>query len=301
MSTPAVEVRSFAVTIPAGTPVTAPYTQDIFFPARIVTGIHWKVPPGPSALMGWRLTMSGGNAVIPTGGGWIIADDEDATWPLADQPDSGAWELTGYNTDIYQHTVYVDFFLDLVGQAVSSPQLISIPASTGGAPVTTPAGITAPPPVSAVSTAAPVSVPAFSVPVPVSVPVFSVPPPVSVPAPVSVPVISVPVFSVPPPVSIPRISVPPVSVPPPVSIPVITAVQPVFITTPAPAAQLVVIPVTFGKSANDALAMIRAAGFTATTNPLRNPADTYTSIGSSPEGGHTAPRGSHVVLNVKLS
>ena len=85
MSTPAVEIRSFAVTIPTGTTQSAPYTQDIFFPARIVTGVHWKVPRGPSGLMGWQLTMSGGNAVIPAGGGWIITDDDSDTWPLTGQ------------------------------------------------------------------------------------------------------------------------------------------------------------------------------------------------------------------------
>jgi hypothetical protein len=296
VSTPAVEIRSFAVTIPHGTTLPATFTQDIFFPARIVTGIHWKVPPGPSGLMGWRLTMSNGNPVIPTGGGWIIADDQDATWPLADQPDSGAWEITGYNTDIYDHTVYVDFFCDLVGQEVSSPQLISIPSSAGGAPVSTPAAVSVPVSIPAASTPAGVSVPPFSVPPPATVPVFSVPPPVQPPPPVSVPVISVPVFSVPPPVVVPPISVPPVVAPPPVSIPPVTVVQPVFTTSPPP--RLVTIPITFGKSANEALSMIRAAGFTATTSPLRNEAFTYVSHGSSPEGGHLAPAGSHVTVNV---
>lgn len=120
MTTPAAEVRSFAVTIPAGTTPAVPFTADVSFPPRLVVGVHWKVPPGPSGLMGWRLTMSGGNAVIPTGGGWIIADNESATWPLTGQPDSGAWEVTGYNTDIYDHTVYLDFLLDLVA-APSAP------------------------------------------------------------------------------------------------------------------------------------------------------------------------------------
>ena len=190
MSTPAAEVRSFAVTIPAGTPQADPVTTQIFFPARDVTGVSWRVPPGPSGLMGWQLTMSGGQVVIPTGGGWIVADDQYDTWPLTGFPDSGYWEVTGYNTGAYDHTVYLDFLLDLVTEAVTSPALVSIPA--GG--VTTPATI-------------PVSTPGVSIPVP----------PVSVP-PVSIPAVSVPPVSTPPPVS-----VPPVSVPPPV-----TVKQPVF-------------------------------------------------------------------------
>lgn len=140
---PAAEIRSFAVTIPAGTPLAAPATTSLFFPPRIVTAVRWRVPPGPSGLMGWRLTMSGGVAVIPTGGGWVIADNESATWPLTGQPDSGAWELTGYNTDIYDHTVYLDFLLDLItapaaGAAQLPDAVLSAPLSAGTAGV--PAG-----------------------------------------------------------------------------------------------------------------------------------------------------------------
>jgi len=203
VSTPAVEIRSFAVTIPAATLETAPYTEDIYFPARIVNGVTWQVPPGPSGLMGWRLTMSGGNAVIPTGGGWIIADDARDTWLLQDQPDSGAWELTGYNTDIYDHTVYLDFLLDLVTVPTTTPgqipnsalSSVTTPVSTTTATVPVPAATT---PVSIPGVSVPVSIPAVSVPAPVSIPAVSVPqpvsiPPVSVPAPVSVPLPKQPV------------------------------------------------------------------------------------------------------------
>ena len=260
MSTPAVEVRSFAVTIPTGTTQSAPYTQDIFFPARVVTAVHWKVPPGPSGYMGWRLTMSGGNQVIPVGGGWIIADNQDDTWPLTDQPDSGAWEVTGYNTGNYDHTVYLDFLLDLVGQAVSSPAIVSVPPGTVTTPVTAlvsiPGGYTAPysttVPYSAspgggttpYSVPAPVSVPGFTIPAPVSVPVPVSVPPVSVPQPVSVPPVSVPA-----PVSVPVVSVPAVSVPPPVSVP-----QPSFTD--------VVVPNVVGMRRTTAGSTIRQAGLT---------------------------------------
>lgn len=107
------------MTIPAGTPLLSPVTSDVSFPTRVVTGVHWKVPPGPSGLMGWRLSMSGGIAVIPTGGGWVVTDDDSDTWPLTGQPDSGGWQLTGYNTDVYDHAVYLDFLLDLVPAAAA--------------------------------------------------------------------------------------------------------------------------------------------------------------------------------------
>lgn len=125
MTTPVQEVRSFQVTIPAGTTIDAPYTASVAFPPRLVEGVHWKVPPGPSGLMGWRLTMSGGTAVIPTGGGWIITDNDSDTWQLAGQPDSGYWDVTGYNTDIYDHSVYLDFLLNPIPVAAPVTTLLS--------------------------------------------------------------------------------------------------------------------------------------------------------------------------------
>lgn len=140
----AAEIRSFTVTIPAGTQVAAPVTTSVSFPARVVTGVHWSVPPGPSGLMGWRLSMSGGVAVIPTGGGWIIADNDADTWELLGQPDSGGWEVTGYNTDIYDHAVFLDFLLDLPAPAPAASVLAAVTPASGPASslaASVPAGI----------------------------------------------------------------------------------------------------------------------------------------------------------------
>jgi len=269
VSTPAAEVRSFAVTIPAGTAETSPLTTDIFFPPRDVVAVRWKVPPGPSGMMGWRLTMSGGNAVIPAGGGWIIADGESATWPLDDQPDSGYWEVTGYNTGAYDHTVYLDFLLDLVGQAVTTPALVSVPPGSTGA-VTTPAGITSP---AGLTTSYPVSVP-------VSTPYVTSPPPVSIPALTAPPPVSVPPVSVPPPVSIPPVSVPVITAPPPV-----TVVQPVFAE--------VVVPSVTGMRREDAGPVIRQAGLVASFT-----AATGVVTAQSPAAGALVRTGSTVRLTL---
>jgi hypothetical protein len=93
--------------------------------------------------MGWQLSMSGGTAVIPTGGGYIITDNDSATWPLTGQPDGGSWEVTGYNTDIYDHSVYLQFLLTLVTDTSSQPQLIDQAALSPVTTLTTP-GLTTP-------------------------------------------------------------------------------------------------------------------------------------------------------------
>jgi len=60
------------------------------------------------------------------------------------------------------------------------------------------------------------------------------------------------------------------------------------------------IPVTFGEQANAAISKLQAAGFKVRTSPTRNPKNTYTSTGTSPEGGKTAAKGSTVTLHVKV-
>ncbi len=112
---PAREARVFQVTIPAGTPLAAPVTIGVSFPPMTVQAVRWRIPPGPSGLMGWRLTMAGGQVLPANSGAWIIADNDADTWELYGQPDSGAWRVTGYNTDIYDHTVYLTFLLDMAG------------------------------------------------------------------------------------------------------------------------------------------------------------------------------------------
>lgn len=109
MTTPATQIFSFQCLIPANTPLSAPVTADCSFPDADVVGVRWRVPPGPSGFMGFQIT-SDGAPVIPAGqGNYIIADDEYQTWPVTGFQSSGSWQVTGYNTDNYDHSVYLDF------------------------------------------------------------------------------------------------------------------------------------------------------------------------------------------------
>lgn len=148
------EIREFAVLIPHGTAKSSPLVTDISFPQREVIAISWRVPPGPSGLMGWALT-SAGTPVIPIQPNtYIVTDNQADTWDLEGYLDSGNWQLTGYNTGLYDHTVYLTFLLNLPGVTSASP-----PSFTGvgvgvvgtGGTVTTPppaggGGGTPPPP-----------------------------------------------------------------------------------------------------------------------------------------------------------
>lgn len=120
------EVRTFAVTIPAGTALTAPHVEDLDMPARIVERVRVRVPPGPAGVVGFALGAAGVR-VIPFGEDqWVVADDEVLELPLVGQIESGAWQLQGYNTGVYDHTLQVTFLLDLPGQAPGATLLTPI-------------------------------------------------------------------------------------------------------------------------------------------------------------------------------
>ena len=109
------EYREFAVTIPAGTAQAAPVTTKIIFPSRVVLSVSWRVPPGPSGKMGWALTSAGAPVIPIVPNTYIVTDNQADTWLLDGFLDSGNWAVTGYNTGVYPHTVYLTFALDLPG------------------------------------------------------------------------------------------------------------------------------------------------------------------------------------------
>lgn len=138
----AAEIRHLSATIPAGTPTTAPVLVSIAMPVRVVRRIHWKVPRGPAGLFGWLLAM-GGAAVLPQPAGtYVIADGQAGTWETASLPDSGAWQVKGYNTGTHPHTVYLVFEVDLpardrqLGPLIHPHELAPVPdLSRAGPPV----------------------------------------------------------------------------------------------------------------------------------------------------------------------
>lgn len=124
------EIREFAVTIPKGTPLSAPVTQSIAFPERSVVAVTWRVPPGPSGRMGWALTSAGAPVIPIQPNTYIVTDNQSDTWYLDGYLDSGNWQLTGYNTGAYPHTVYLTFQLELTSS--STPATVApLPGGLG--------------------------------------------------------------------------------------------------------------------------------------------------------------------------
>lgn len=122
----ALEVQHFTATVPAGTPLSAPVTVAIPMPVRVVTRIDWRVPNGPMGVFGWQIAM-GRVKVFPSGGDlYVTANDEAGTWVVEGAPDSGAWQVIGYNTGANPHSVYLAFHVDLPAKPVKVPAEINV-------------------------------------------------------------------------------------------------------------------------------------------------------------------------------
>ena len=118
------EIRSYTLTIPAGTPSTAPVLLDVSFPPRNVDGVQVIVPPGSSGLVGWAILNSNLRVIPYQSDPWIITAGESITWPLSRQITSGSWQVAGYNTGTQPHSVYFRFLLSwlpILGRTVPGP------------------------------------------------------------------------------------------------------------------------------------------------------------------------------------
>jgi hypothetical protein len=115
----AVEILTYPIPVPLGTPIASPLVVPTLFPPRTVQRISWRVPPGPRGEVGWRISM-GQVVVVPHNGGWIITDNEASSWDVENQPDSGAWQVTIYNTGAFAHTIYITYHVTLPGIQLSA-------------------------------------------------------------------------------------------------------------------------------------------------------------------------------------
>jgi hypothetical protein len=113
-------VLSFAPTVPAGTAKASPVVVNLAVGTNVIDIIRWRVPPGPRGNLGWFLSMGGVQVIPQNVGNYIIADNEADDWQIAGLPDSGAWQLTGYNTGVYDHTVYLDFHVTPVSSGTTT-------------------------------------------------------------------------------------------------------------------------------------------------------------------------------------
>lgn len=115
------------MTIPPNGSPSSIHFVDCMLGDSNVTQIDIVFPPGCSGLVGSRIEFSG-NVVYPTGEmQWFVLDDERLQIPVSSQGNSGQWRLSGYNADIYDHTVIAYFYFNYVDYAnTASSTLVSL-------------------------------------------------------------------------------------------------------------------------------------------------------------------------------
>lgn len=129
------EVKAFPVTVTAGTATDSPSTFSIATDVRILREVTVTFPPGCSGLVGFQLAISGFPVIPLNGTNYIIADNRTATWVTDSYPESGAWQVIAYNTDVFDHTLYVELQLDPPGMTSGAPGINVVP-NTSLAPAT---------------------------------------------------------------------------------------------------------------------------------------------------------------------
>lgn len=93
--------------IPAGTPQAVPVTIPWPLEDNQLLSIDIMVPDGPSGLMGFFISQAQ-QQIVPWGNsGFLITNDEKIRYEYSDQISSTGLAVVGYNTDIYNHTVYL--------------------------------------------------------------------------------------------------------------------------------------------------------------------------------------------------
>jgi len=126
---PATRIEAFTVTIPANTVKDSPVTVDTAFNQGTVIEIELDIPPGPSGYMGFQLAY-GEQVIIPySNSEYIVADNDKLRWPILNFPAGKFWAVIGYNTDIYDHALYVRYLIDdtQTGELVQQAQSIIQP------------------------------------------------------------------------------------------------------------------------------------------------------------------------------
>jgi len=108
------EVKRFAITVPAGTSQAAPITQPTTFEPRIVRRIEWVFPPGCNGLVGILFSMNQIPVIPLPSGTFIIESAVTGGYDVTGQPDSGAWQVTAFNTGANPHTIQVSYHADLI-------------------------------------------------------------------------------------------------------------------------------------------------------------------------------------------
>jgi len=116
---------SYALTVPAGTPVDAPLEVDVAIDNLILADVGIQIPDGPCGLTGIAFEFSN-QLILPwdEGTGWIQGNNLVADFQVGLEVGPGNLQVLMYNTGAYDHTFYVRLhmqYLPHVAQPATPP------------------------------------------------------------------------------------------------------------------------------------------------------------------------------------
>lgn len=114
-------IEIFAVTVPAGTAKNAPVILETPFNDGIVEHLTITVPDGPSGFMGFNFVHMGAPVIPYTGNNYVIANNRVIEWDLTGMPTANGWGVQAYNTDIYPHSIYLEYLINEIPTTSPGP------------------------------------------------------------------------------------------------------------------------------------------------------------------------------------
>lgn len=102
-------IRSFNVTIPAGTAKTAPLVTLAQSAPSVVDRIDWLFPAGCNGQVGIQIGARTVPLVPADPTQFFTGSGNSTGYDLTGMHDTGDWSVIGYNTGAFPHTIQVTF------------------------------------------------------------------------------------------------------------------------------------------------------------------------------------------------
>jgi hypothetical protein len=113
----------FHVTIPAGTPAAAPLITPVAWAPGHVRKIHVTIPDGHAGLTGYAIGYAGQQTIPDGAGTFIVSNDEKIEHDIAVPYVGSQWFVSGYNTDVHDHTFHIRAEIDEISKGEPAPVL----------------------------------------------------------------------------------------------------------------------------------------------------------------------------------
>lgn len=118
------------LTVPAGTPVSAPEQQAWPLEDNQLVEVTVQIPDGHCGLTGFRILWAQQQIVPFANDSYLVGNDRTLRYPFDDYITSSGLVLEGYNNDIFQHSFYVTALITNLPEPGENPEAEVVQAGT---------------------------------------------------------------------------------------------------------------------------------------------------------------------------